>query len=114
MYIKPIPAMEELKDTLIQQALTAFEQTNDPLEKILLSNALYKWNAAPPQMSSFTLNEIEQSNLPFFIGNIPSYLRYGYQKALVKKGIGLFYYYCPAFNDALLAEYMVLKSKAKE
>lgn len=113
MYVKPIPALEDLKDSLIQQALTAFDQTNDLLEKILLSNALYKWKATPPPMPSFTLKEIEQSDLPFFIGNIPSYLKYTYQKELVKKGIGLFYYYCPAFNDALLAEYLVLKSKAK-
>ena len=110
MSIKPIPALETMKDTLINEALRQLQQTDDEFEKIILSNALLKWNskAALPDCK---ITEIKKSNLPFVIANIPSLLNFPFKKVLSNKGIGLFYYYCPAYNNVLLLEHMILKNK---
>jgi hypothetical protein len=111
MSIKPIPALEKMKGTLINDALNQLQQTNNEFEKIILSNALLKWNSGASIPGSIKTKEIEKSDLPFFIGNIPSIFKLSLQKPLSKKGIGVYYHYCPAYNNALLLEYLVLKNE---
>ena len=50
---------------------------------------------------------IEKNSMPFFIGNIPSYLKQPLRENMIDKNILLFYHYCPAWNDALLLEYLL-------
>jgi len=111
MSIKPIPALEKMKERLIRDAQQQLQQTHNEFEKVLLSNALMKWNADAFLPGDIRTNEIEKNDLPFFIGNIPSIFHHSLQKPLSKKGIGLYYHYCPAFNNVLLLEYMVLKNE---
>lgn len=110
-----IPKLEALKPTLCTIALQQFRNSNDLLEKIVLSNALMKWGNESPPLILPQLPElhaqIEKSNYPFFIGNVPSYLSKGKRGLLIKLKAGLFYHYCPAWNDALLLEYLVLKNQ---
>lgn len=109
MSIKPIPALEKLKEALINDAMTKLQQTNNEFEKVLLSNALLKWNANA-SVPVVKINEIEKNDLPFFLGNIPSIFNRSVKKPLSKKGIGVYYHYCPAYNNVLLLEYLVLKN----
>lgn len=111
MSIKPIPALEAMKNTLINEALKQLQQTGDGFEKIILSNALLKWNCKALLPDCGGIKEIEKSDLPFIIANMPSFAGFSLRKALTKKGIGLFYYYCPAYNDVLLLENLVLKNE---
>ena len=114
MHIKKIPALENIKPRLRDEALQVFNQTGNVLEKIILASALIKWGYQPPAIILPLQNEvakqIEQNPMPFFIGNIPSYFSNGLKKFFVNNNIGLFYHYCPAYNDALLLEYLVLKN----
>ena len=50
-----------------------------------------------------------EESLPFFIGNIPSYFTQHVRELFTRKGWGVFYHYCPAYNDALFLEYLTLK-----
>lgn len=109
MSIKPIPQLESLKDKLIRDALDHLQKTNSDLEKIIVSNALLKWDRNVV-VADVRAGEIEKSNFPFFLGNIPSIFHRSIQKPLSKKGIGVYYHYCPAFNNVLLLEYLVLKN----
>ena len=112
-----IQELENLKTRLIVTAVNQFSNTNDLLEKIILSSAILKWGYQPPEiqlpLNEETIHQIETSDLPFFTGNIPSYFPLFYKHFFTQKGWLLFYHYCPVFNDALLLEYMVLKQSSQ-
>ncbi len=116
MYVRAIPKLEVLKPTLCALALDEFQHSEDLLEKIVLSTALMKWGYEAPLLAlpgRTELNtQIEKSNYPFFIGNVPSYLSNGKRVLLTKMKAGLFYHYCPAWNDALFLEYLILKNQS--
>jgi hypothetical protein len=109
MSSKPIPELESLKVQLIISAIQQFAHTKNPLEKAILCTAIIRWGYVPPTFEMPELNAIEQNDLPFFIGNIPSYFSQYLRQFVIHKGLGLFYHYCPAYNDALFLEYLALR-----
>lgn len=109
MVIKKIPALELIKSQLINDALERLKYTDNFIEKLLLSNAILKWGKNVPALLVPSIDEIEKNNYPFFIGNIPSYLPKAIRHLMIDLKLGIFYHYCPAYNDALLLEYLVLK-----
>ena len=85
------------------------------MEKIILSNAILKWGYTPPDLVLPAINEIEksveQNNFSFFIANLPSYFKDILKWLATRQHLGFYNYYCPAFNDALLLEYLILKTR---
>ncbi|MGI8952318.1 MAG: hypothetical protein ACR2FN_12145 [Chitinophagaceae bacterium] len=114
MSIKNIPKLEQIKPYLIADAVNEFNQSKNILEKIILCSSIIKFGYNSPLISVPSINqiknEIEGNDFSFFIGNIPSYLSNTEKTILLEKNFGLFYHYCPAYNDALLLEYLVLKN----
>ena len=113
MSIKKINELEVLKPKLLKDAEEAFQSSNNLLEKMILCSAIMKWGYKPPALSipaNIDIDTaIEQNKLPFFIGNMPSYFPNFYKKILLKMKWGLYYHFCPAYNDALFLEYLLLK-----
>jgi len=108
MSSKPIPQLEALKVALITTAVNQFAHTNNPLEKAILCTAVMRLGYVPPTFEIPDIKAIEHNDLPFFIGNIPSYFPVFIKQLFYNKGWGLFYHYCPAYNDALFVEYLAL------
>ena len=110
-----IPELEKLKPQLIEEAKEQLKISDNMLEKIILSSSLMKWGEVPAIIELPPVSEIEsvieKNSMPFFIGNIPSYLKQPLRENMIDKNILLFYHYCPAWNDALLLEYLLLKTK---
>ncbi len=108
-----IPVLESLKTKLVTTIAVQLASSDDLLEKVILSSALMKLGYASPPLplpnNSEAIHQIEMGSFPFFIGNIPSYFSPFYKRIFYKKGWLLFYHYCPAYNDALLFEYLALK-----
>ncbi len=113
MSIKPIAELENIKPQLIQIANERLQSSNNILEKIILSSALIKWNQQPQQIniSIKDLKNIEQNDLPFFIGNIPSYFKQPWKENFISLRLLMYNHYCPAWNDCLLMEYLMLNNK---
>ena len=111
MSSKPIPALEALKVQLIISAVQQFAHTTNPLEKAILCTAILRWGYVPPTFQLPAISAIEQNDLPFFIGNIPSYFSQNTKMLFTRKGWGLFYHYCPAYNNVLFLEYLALKKE---
>jgi hypothetical protein len=113
MSIKEIPQLETLKIKLITDAANELSHSNNILEKIILSTAIIKWGYNPPSVGLPSATDIEmkieKNDFAFFIGNVPSYFHDAFRKYATTNDIGLFYHYCPAWNDVLLLEYLVLK-----
>jgi hypothetical protein len=113
MHIKPITELEALKIKIISDAAKELAQTTNVLEKIILSSTILKLGYEP---SSININrddiekQIEQNDFCFFTGNISSYFKDFSKAFATANNIGFFYHYCPAYNDALLLEYLVLKN----
>jgi hypothetical protein len=110
MDIKPIGDLEKLKPELVQIADKRLRSTNNLFEKILLGTALIKWGQSPQplQITMDDLKSIEQNNLPFFIGNIPSYFHRSLKGKFIDLRLLMYNHYCPAWNDCLLLEYLLL------
>lgn len=115
MSIKPINELEKIKPQLIKLANARLQLSNNIFEKIMLSSALIKWNQAPTQLSitADDFKNIEQNNLPFFIGNIPSYFNRSIKGKFIDLRLLMYNHYCPAWNDCLLLEYLLLSQNSK-
>jgi hypothetical protein len=115
MKIKKIPALEALKKKLVTDAAKELAYTDNLMEKIILSNSILKWGYSPPELVLPAINEIEksveQNNFTFFIANLPSYFKDILKLLATRQHLGFYNYYCPAYNDALLLEYLILTKK---
>lgn len=113
MTIKPINQLETIKPQLIDIANQLLRASNNLLEQIILSSALIKWKQQPKQLAirKEDLKNIGQNNLPFFIGNIPSYFKQPWKEKLINLKLLMYNHYCPAWNDCLLLEYLLLNKK---
>lgn len=118
MSVKKIPQLEALTTKLLVESVRQFSQTDDLLEKVILASAIFKWGYVPPRIvlpvAGETIRTIEQSNLPFFVGNVPSYFPSFSKNLFTQKEWLIFYHYCPSFNDALLLEYVLLIAQAQQ
>lgn len=112
MQIKPISELEALKIKIISDAAKELALTKNVLEKIILSSTILKLGYEPPAINISANDiekQIEQNDFCFFVGNVPSYFKDFSRAFATANNIGFFYHYCPAYNDALLLEYLVLK-----
>jgi hypothetical protein len=112
-----IPALEKWKPQLIKDAKSTYKHSNNLLDKIILSTSLMRWGVELPDdtltiktsLETFT----EKNDFVFFIANITSMFPRPFNTWLGKTGIGKFYYYCPAYNYALLLENMIVRKRMK-
>lgn len=114
MNVKKIPALEVWKRKLVIDAGYELANTDNLMEKIILSTAILKMGYIPPALSLPSREEIpkqvEENDFTFFIANLPSYFSDFLRLAATSIGFGLYNYYCPAYNDALLLEYILLRN----
>ncbi|MGN6352264.1 MAG: hypothetical protein ACTHLB_02695, partial [Parafilimonas sp.] len=112
MSIQPIHELETIKLQLVQIANERLLSTNNSFEKIILNITLIKWGQSPPplHLSKKDFKNIEQNDLPFFIGNIPSYFKRSIKGKFTDLRLLMYNHYCPAWNDCLLLEYLLLTS----
>jgi hypothetical protein len=115
MNVKPINELETIKPQLVQTANEGLQSTDNIFEKIILCDALIKWNQHPAQLNISTndFKNIEQNDLPFFIGNIPSYFNRSIKGKFIDLRLLMYNHYCPAWNDCLLLEYLLLRENSK-
>lgn len=114
MSAKHLPQLEALRIKLVSDAAKELVQTNNLMEKIILSSTILKLGYEPPATNiaaTDIVKQIEQNDFCFFVGNVPSYFKDFSRAVATSKEIGFFYHYCPAYNNALLLEYLVLKNK---
>lgn len=112
MSIKPIAELEVLKPEFAEEAKKQIQHSKSSLEKIMLNSALLKWGYQPVDLPFNSYDDLAKgvykNDFSFFVGNIPSYKRQPTKEILTDLKSLQYYYYCNAFNDALLLEYLVL------
>ncbi len=115
MALKTIPELEKFKPILIQQA-QELEQKKQPfLNQVLLSSSLLRWGVKPnfiTVQNTLDLTQlIEDEQFSFFIANMASMLPKQLKKTFTASKVGKFKYYCPAYNNVLLLENIILHQK---
>ncbi len=109
MEVKPIQALEQLKPQLIEEAILLFQKSDNIIEKTLLSTALIRWKKSASTLIVIKNDvEIPSNNFSFFIANMASMAANPYKEMIGKMGVGKFYYYCAAYNYALVIENLLL------
>lgn len=113
MSIKPIPELELYKSEILKDALTVYGKSSNVLEQMILSTSMQKSGYTSPYIQLPAYNEliqmIEHNDLAFFTGDMLGYFEGTGKKILsflFKKAL-YFNQYCPAYNDALLVEYLI-------
>lgn len=118
---KEIPALNELKPQMVLEAKELYLKSTSFLEKIILSSILFKWNETTPSSNFIYTNSLESlieedQSFAFFVANL-AYLQLGIPDGLKKwsgkMGVGKFYFYCPAYNNLLVVENLVLSNRKK-
>ena len=114
MQIKRIDSLEEYKKQLIDDATQVYERSDNLMDKIILRTALLRWGISLPDEMLIAENIVtaaEKNDFNFFILNLactlPGYLAF----PLFNSGLTRYYYYCPAYNDVLLLEYLILQKR---
>jgi len=112
MSLKPIQDLENFRPKLIEQTIALQQKTQPFLNQILLSSALLNWSVRPSSLEiqkNQQLTElIEDETFSFFIANMASMLPSQLKKVITASSLGKFKYYCPAYNNVLLIENIVL------
>lgn len=113
MSIKPIPALEAYRVEILKDALKLYSTSNNLLEQLILATSMQRSGYNSPKLPLPKFKELvyttEHSNLAFFTADMLGYFEGGTKKllsAFFEKGL-YFNCYCPAYNDALLVEYLV-------
>jgi hypothetical protein len=118
---KEIPALNQLKPQMIVEVKELFSTSTSFLEKIILSSILLQWNEPTPSSNNFYTHALaslieDDRSFAFFVANL-AYLQLGIPDGLKKwsgkMGIGKFYFYCPAYNNLLVVENLVLNNRIK-
>lgn len=117
MSVKPIPALEALKPQLIDAARQQLRSARTFMDEVILGTALLRWNEVPPQTAPHharSLEElVEDERFAFFIANMSSLLPDPYRKWIASLKVTRFDYYSPAYNNVLLLEHLVWRSRLK-
>ena len=117
MSVKPISELERNKAKIVNDALEIFNTSDNILEQMILCTAMQKLGYSTPEIKmpdkEKLIELIEHNDLAFFTGDMLGYFEGNTKKTLAfffKKA--LFYnQYCPAYNDALLLEYLVINNE---
>lgn len=118
MQLRPIPALEQWKDKLVQEASRQLATTNHFMDAILLHTALLRWGIIPPARTTIRFADWEKrlkdEPFSFFVANMSSMLPGKLKSSLDRAAIGKFYYNCPGYHYALVLENMIWQEIRKK
>lgn len=109
---QPIIELEKYKPQLIAEAKKAYQTTTNLPEKIILQTAMMRWGVAnllPIEIDGNNLfDELENNPFVYFIGDLGTTLKNPYKKIIASTGLLKFNFYCPAYNDVLFLENLLI------
>jgi hypothetical protein len=115
MQAHKIPELELFKASLIVDAQKALKESDNLMDKIILTTALNRWgfNNSIIQFESnqTILSIIEEEHFSFFNANMPAFVPNPIKKMASDANLGMFYYYCAAYNQVLVLENLIWKKR---
>jgi len=109
-----IPALEPYKAQLIADMQQELSNTNEVMEKIILSTSLHRLGASPSPINIPGIAEFEKSNpdkFIFFQARAAFSYSTPFKQIFLHWSYMCYYFYCPAYNKVLWLEYLVERNK---
>jgi hypothetical protein len=101
-------SLEPFRPRLKTDVHTALEQSRDNMDRVILGTTLIRLgdttSLPPPPVA-----DVERDRFVFYIANISSLFPNPIRRLGLHLPAFIFRFYCPAYNDALLLEYLVLR-----
>ncbi len=106
--------LEPYKNQLIEDAKEQYALAKNYEDRLLLSTSLLRWGVPiANEQQKKNYSGTKEKNFVFFVAGMFSVLPSPVFKFIDKIKIAKFYYYCPAYNDALLLENLVWQKRNK-
>jgi len=109
IYFSNYPALLSLKPVLLNQAKQLLEQTNAPVEKLLLNTSILRLGEKIDFPVGVDEQSLQVNDYPYFVANIASVLNNPFKRIVNQSNIVRFDYYSYAFNLSLLYENLMLR-----
>jgi len=109
----PIPALVKYKPQLIADARHELSVAGGFMDKVILSTALIWLGDQPPPLdvsSGTALSPADDKDFIFFIASFSAILPNPFKRWLQSSGLIKYLFECPAYNETLLLEYVLLKN----
>jgi hypothetical protein len=109
-----IASLEPYRAQLQEDAQQVYQESSNFMDRVITSTTLIRLgtpihrNTLPPFPGIQPLTE--ESDFVFFIANMASFLPDPFKNWIGNSGIGRFFYYCPAYNNVLVLEYLSMKN----
>lgn len=108
-----LPELEIRKALLIEETRRQLAIVRNPMDKILLAISLLRWDQPVAeelwQTDTDLFSYLERNDFTFFMANMAAILPDPVRLWISSSGTGRFSYYCPAYNEVLLLEYLMLQ-----
>lgn len=103
-----IPSLEKHRAQLIADARSELRMAQDPMDRVILSTSLlWLGDASVPEI----LNVDTEGDFVFFVAGFNSLLPDPFKKMFLGYHVVTYYYRSPAYNKALLLQYLMLRGK---
>ncbi len=116
MMLNTVKELDVYKPQLIADAKQQLAKTNNPIEKIILQTALMRWDVFNfPSITLKTddlLGTLEKDDFIFYTADLSGNFKNPLRKWLIGTKALRFNFYCPAYNDALFLENLLLTQAA--
>lgn len=112
---KPVAALEKYRPQLIEDAKKCFANATSITEKMILQTTLMRLGVTtiPPITIDYNnlFRDIENNDFIYFIANMSSFLKNPYKRLIGNTRLVKYNYYCPAYNDVLFLENLLISVK---
>ncbi len=107
-----IPELSGFKDTLIQQIKDELEYCKIPMDKVILHTSLLRLGEKNDNLDIQNIDDItrQDDRFVFYQARAGSQMKRPYKRIFLNSGMLNYYFYCTAYNKALLLEYLCLRS----
>jgi hypothetical protein len=108
-----IPELEQYKPQLIKDAENLLRTSNNIMDQIILRTSLLRLGAKAPMLDINNIKEFEASNQNqyiFFQARAAFSYPTPFKQIFLHWSYITYYFYCPAYNKALLLEYLIQRN----
>jgi hypothetical protein len=106
-----LDSLNEWKPQLRADAHKLLGQTKDIMGRIVLGTTLIRLgDTSVASIWPADLDQVEEQRFRFYIANISSLFPHWIRRMFLHSPICIYQFYSPAYNDALLLEYLVLSN----
>lgn len=106
-----IDSLEPYRPQLIADARRAMADTHSAMDRVILATALM-WLGDTVTADTATVGlpaDPDAERFPFYIANLASLFPRMFRRLALHAPFSIYHFYCPAYNDALVLEYLTLR-----